>query len=232
MTASLAASLPAMLAAALLGWATHVGLHRDRGALPSRRRHGRWALRVRPPWVSARERRADAEAVLEACDALAAELRAGRPPGESLASAADTWAPLAVVAQALHLGADVPESLRRLAGERPGAADLRLVGAAWEVAQSSGHGLARALSRTARGIRMRRRTRRIVESELASARATARLVCLLPVAVLLAGSGAGERPWTFLFNNPVGWACLVGGLALMAAGLAWIEGIARRAAPP
>lgn len=180
-----------------------------------------------------RRRRADATAaaVLETCEVLAAELRAGRPPGAALATASEQWPPLGPVAEAFGLGADVPAALRRLAGSRRGAHDLRLLAGAWEVAHQSGAGLADALDRTARGIRTRRRTRRLVESELASARATSRLVALLPVAVLLTGSGAGGDPWAFLLGTPVGLGCLVAGLSLIAAGLVWIESIADRAAP-
>lgn len=178
-----------------------------------------------------RRRREDADAVLGVCDALAAELLAGRPPGEALASAGAEWVPLRPVVEAFHLGADVPGALRSLADRRPGAGDLRLLAAAWDVAHSSGQGLARAVERTARGIRQRRRTRRVVESELASARATARLVCVLPFLVLAGGSGVGGSPWRFLLTTGVGWLCLGGGAALIGAGLVWIEAIARRAAP-
>jgi len=170
--------------------------------------------------------------VLEVCDLLTAELRVGRPPGVALRSAGEQWPPLGPVADAFHLGADVPAALRSLAAERPGAADLRLVAGAWEVAHHSGHGLATALARTSRGIRARRRTRRLVDSELASARATARLVALLPLAVLLMGSGAGSDPWGFLLTTPIGLACLAAGLALIALGLWWIERLADAAAAP
>jgi len=183
-------------------------------------------------WGRRRLRAADTAAVLEVCDLLTAELTVGRPPGAALRSAGEQWPPLGSVADAFHLGADVPAALRSLAAERPGAADLRLVAGAWEVAHHSGHGLATALARTSRGIRARRRTRRLVDSELASARATARLVALLPLAVLLMGSGAGSDPWGFLLTTPIGLACLAAGLALIALGLWWIERLADAAAAP
>lgn len=195
--------------------------------------------RAAPSWPPARApfgRRqgiaADQAAVLEVCDVLAAELAAGRPPGAALSAASERWSPLVAAVEAVRLGADVPEALRRLAEERRGAADLRWVAGAWQVAQHSGHGLASALARTAGGLRARRRTRRLVDSELASARATARLVACLPLAVLLMGSGAGSDPWSFLVATPIGWICLACGLGLDALGLWWIERLADRAAAP
>lgn len=179
-----------------------------------------------------RGRIADTAAVLEVCDLLAAELTVGRPPGVALRSAAHQWPPLAPVAEAFELGSDVPTAFRSLARDRPGAADLRLVAGAWQVAHHSGLGLASALGRTSRGIRARRRTRRLVDSELASARATARLVALLPLAVLLMGSGAGSDPWGFLLTTPVGLGCLATGLTLIGLGLWWIERLADAATAP
>jgi tight adherence protein B len=191
---------------------------------PGRSRSG-WSV---PVPVLARRRRvaADQAAVLEVCDLLAADLAAGRPPDAALAAGAERWPPLVPVVEAMRLGADVPEAMRRLAAERRGAVDLRWVAGAWQVAQHSGHGLADALARVAARIRARRRTRRVVTSELASARATARLVAALPVVALGMGSGAGGDPWAFLLGTPVGWGCLALGLAFGLLGLWWIEAIA------
>lgn len=186
----------------------------------------------RSPRGRRRRRAADQAAVLEVCDLLAAELASGQPPGTALQVAGGRWPPLRSAVDAHHLGADVSQALRELAVARPGAGDLRWVAGAWQVAHHSGHGLAAALERTAAGLRARRRTRRLVDSELASARATARLVACLPLAVLLMGSGAGSDPWGFLLATPVGWACLLAGIALVALGLWWIERLADRAAAP
>lgn len=217
-----------LIALAVVAWVPPGGAG---GAVRSPRRSTNRPREV-PLLGRRREVAADQAAVLEVCDLLAAELASGRPPGAALAAASERWPPLLAAVEAVRLGADVPDALRRLSVTRPGAADLRWVAAAWQVAQHSGHGLATALERTAGGLRARRRTRRLVDSELASARATARLVACLPLAVLVMGSGAGSDPWTFLLATPVGWICLSGGLGLIGLGLWWIERLADRAAAP
>jgi tight adherence protein B len=183
-----------------------------------------WAL-----WRRRRRRRdeqAVAERVRETCDHLAAELTAGRPPGDALAQVAASWPFLAPAEAAFTVGADVPDALRQLATE-PGAGDLRLLAAAWQVAHRTGQGLAASVHRVAADLVSDRRTRRVVDGELASARATARLVAALPCVAWAMGSGAGGAPLTFLLGSPVGWACLAAGAALGLAGLWWIETIAR-----
>lgn len=172
-------------------------------------------------------RRAEQRAghVLAACEGMASDLSAGQPPRAALRRAATTWAELEPVAIAAELDADVPEALRRLA-TAPGADQLRTVAAAWQVAHRSGTGLAAALNRVATMLAEEQRTHRLVATELAAARATARMMAALPALVLLLGAGIGGDPVAFLTGTPVGWGCLAAGLALTQAGLLWLERIA------
>jgi len=178
--------------------------------------------------TAGRQRREAAQVedqVVELCEALAAELRAGQPPVVALESSVASWHDFGVVAAAARLGADVPAAVRRLAG-RPGASGLHALAAAWQVSQHSGAGLADAVERVADSVREARSVQRLVTSELASAQATARTVALLPLGVLTMGSGLGGDPWSFLLRSPIGVGCLGLGLALAYLGLAWIDRVA------
>jgi tight adherence protein B len=163
--------------------------------------------------------------VLECCDVLAAELIAGQPVGAALGRAVGEWPALAAVTSTHDYGGDVPDAFRR-AAEVPGAEGLAVVAAAWQVSHRTGQGLADTLVRVARTLREARATDRTVRSELASARATARLVAVLPVVAWAIGAGSGGNPVGFLLGTPLGLACLAAGLGLGLAGLVWIERIA------
>ena len=159
------------------------------------------------------------------CESVAADLAAGQPPHRVLAGSVAEFPEFAAVASAAELGADVPDALRRLA-RSPGAGELRLVAAAWQVAHRSGAGLADALEQVGRGVRARRRAARLVAAELAPAHATARMMACLPLVFVLAGSGLGGHPVAFLTGTTPGLACLSAGLALSYVGLEWLQRIA------
>jgi tight adherence protein B len=163
--------------------------------------------------------------VLALCETLAAELQAGAAPVVALTAAVADWPESRGLADAARLGADVPGAMRDLA-ELPGAGQLRLVAAAWVVAHRSGAGLAAAVGLAVRTIREDRASAQVVATELASAKATARLLAVLPVGVLLVGRGAGGDPVGFLLGTTPGLVCLTLGLGLAWAGLLWMQRIA------
>jgi tight adherence protein B len=168
-----------------------------------------------------------ADQVLAVCDAMASDLAAGQPPLVSLRRAAEEWPEFAPVAVAGQMGADVPRLLRELS-LRPGARQLRTLAATWQVAHDTGSGLAAAIGQAAEAIRGDRRTARLVAAELAAAHATARMLAVLPVGVLLLGMGVGGDPVGFLTGSTAGVVCLAVGLGLSFAGLLWLERIADR----
>ena len=170
-----------------------------------------------------------AAAVSECCDVVAAELASGQPPAVALRAAVASWPDLRVVADTAELGGDVPASLRA-AARTPGASALALLAGAWVVSLRTGAGLADAAAQVARSVGQDQALARLVAGELASARATAKLMAALPALALLMCSGAGGDPWGFLLGSPWGTACLAAGLSLTFAGLWWIEAIADGAA--
>ena len=87
------------------------------------------------------------------------------------------------------MGADVPAQLRELAQRDPAPGSSRTLAATWQVAHDTGSGLAAAIGQAAEAIRDDRRTARLVAAELAAAHATARMLAVLPVGVLLLGAG-------------------------------------------
>ena len=131
------------------------------------------------------------------------------------------------MAAAAQMGADVPDRAER-AGLAAGRGAARTLAATWEVAHETGAGLAAAIGQAAEAIRADRRTARLVAAELAAAHATARMLAVLPLGVLLLGSGIGGDPVGFLVGSGAGLGCLAVGLALSFAGLLWLDRIADR----
>jgi tight adherence protein B len=182
-------------------------------------------------------RRADADRerarAVEACAALAGELRAGRPPPTALVAASAlavgrTGEALRAAAAAAEVGGDVPEVLTRPAASSAAPELLRGLAACWALCASSGAGLAAAVERLEAAERDALDRRREVRTELAGPRATARMLAGLPVLGLLLAAGLGASP-AWLVTTPLGAACLVAGLALDAAGVVWTRRLVDRA---
>jgi tight adherence protein B len=163
--------------------------------------------------------------VIEACGVLAADLRSGRTPQEALEGAASICGELQVASAAARLGGDVAGALE-LAAASPGAAGLRALSAAWQVAERSGAAFATIVERLADSLRADESVRRQVSAGLAGTRSTARLLAGLPLFGTALGYGIGADPVAYLTGSVLGWCCLFAGLVLAALGLLWVERLA------
>lgn len=169
------------------------------------------------------------DAVIEFCLAMAGEVRAGRPPGHALAEAgAQLGEPGAAVVAAARYGGDVPGALRSAAAS-PGAEGLRGVAACWQVAVDGGASLASGLERVAEALRAERDQHEDLRAQLAGARSTVLVLAALPVFGLLLGAAMGAEPLQVLLHSPAGLGCLLVGVLLEGAGLAWMAAIIRSA---
>lgn len=191
--------------------------------------------RVLAARVAGKARLEERRHALEACAALAAELRAGRTPGEALDAAGalargPSRAALLAGAAASRWGGDVPRAL--LAEASPSAVPevLRGLAACWQVCAGAGSGLAAAVERLADGLRGRQAQERAVAAALAGPRASAGLLALLPLAGTALAAGLGAHPVHVLLHTPLGLGCLVGGAALDVGGLWWTHRLVARAA--
>lgn len=178
--------------------------------------------------VGARRRSDDREnEIAEICLALSAELRSGVPMGPAVAAVAADWPELlGDVAGQVAIGGDVAAALRR-AGQPAGAGALNAVAAAWNVAERTGAPLSRVLLAVANSLRMAAAARREAQSQLATARATARLMAILPFGTLLMLSGGDQAAVRFLLTTPVGLVCLAVAGALVGLGLWWVGHVSR-----
>lgn len=172
-----------------------------------------------------------AEAI-EIVFALAAELRAGRPPGRALALVADTApllrAYLVEASAAVEAGAVPSDELGRL-GELPGCAGLQGVAAAWAVTESAGGAVAEVLDRLGEVMEADRQARAALDAALAAPRATMALLAGLPVLGIVLGQSLGARPLDLLLHRPLGWALLAAGATLDLLGVAWTRVLVIRA---
>ena len=193
---------------------------------------------VRRLLVARRERAAAVvrRGIADWCAAVASELRIGHTPLAALeattdctgSALADVLGPAVAVAA---LGGDVGVSFRVMAA-RPGAEALRHVAACWTVAGDAGAGLAAGLQRLGAALQAAERIRGEIVAQLAGARASARLLAVLPLFGLLLGQAVGAQPMRFLLHTTAGAACSAVTVVLDVLGLAWTDRIAARVPVP
>jgi tight adherence protein B len=170
--------------------------------------------------------RARAE-IAHACAVLASYLRVGQVPSAALAIAAADCEVLREGHQTRTLGGDVVP-VWRLQARRQGHSGLLELARAWQVSTETGAPMSSTLDQAATSLAADQALTQVVNSELAAARATGKVMAILPGCGLGIGYLLGGDPARWLLAGPAGWACLLGGVALACAGVLWIEALARQ----
>ncbi|MDN5804460.1 MAG: type II secretion system protein [Microlunatus sp.] len=165
--------------------------------------------------------------VANGCSVIANQVRVGRIPSEALTLAAVDAPVLEIAARIQRNGGDVVATLTSQARE-PGCQGLRDLARAWQVGVRTGAPMADLLDQVALALRADQAVERTVTAELAGPRATGRVMAVLPLCGVGLGYLLGGNPVRFLLDRPIGWACLVGGVGLAAAGAVWIDWLARQ----
>jgi tight adherence protein B len=183
--------------------------------------------------VVARRRAADRldRLVPDALGQVAASLRAGGSLRGALADAATATADplgaqLAEVVAAAERGRPLRDALAGWADRAPPAASgARLAATALAIGAEAGGGIAQAVDGVAATVRERRQVQAEVAALATQARASAVLLGVAPLGFAVLLSASDPAAARFLLGTPVGLACLGGGLALEALGVAWMARI-------
>jgi len=162
------------------------------------------------------------------CAALAAELRAGLPPGAALASAASELATLgprlARAATAVVRGALLGDELA-LAGTAEACPRLMVIAAVCAAGEATGAGIADALDRVGRGFAHDDESRAELAALAAGPRATAVVLAGLPAVAVALGTALGLAPMRILFHTALGAALVLVAALLELAGVLWVRRI-------
>ncbi len=171
-----------------------------------------WRQRLRGRRELARMRQ-----VAEVCAVLASLVRVGHVPAVAIRLAAQDCPLLEPVVAAQAVGGDVPTALRAAAAV-PGQAGLLRLAQAWQVSATTGAPLGPTLTALAQAVRAERDLAQVVAGELASPRATSRLLLVLPLAGIGMGEAIGAQPLRWLTTGVVGPVCLLTAALLATAG--------------
>jgi tight adherence protein B len=167
--------------------------------------------------------------VTAACATLASQLRIGRVPSDALSVAAQDCPVLNRANAAQELGGDVVAAWQAQSTD-PGCGGLADLARAWRVSAETGAPMAAALEQVAISLADDQALGSVVAGELAGPRATGKIMAVLPLCGIALGYALGGDPIGFLLQGPLGWGCLVCGVALAATGVLWVEGLAQQAA--
>jgi tight adherence protein B len=168
--------------------------------------------------------------VAHACTVLASYLRVGQVPSAALAIAAADCEVLRDGHRVHTLGGDLVAVWRQQAGHA-GHEGLLELARAWQVSVETGAPMSSTLDQVAASLSADQSLMGVVNSELAAARATSKVMAALPLCGIGIGYLLGGDPARWLLAGPAGWACLLAGVLLACAGVLWIEALARHASP-
>ncbi len=172
-----------------------------------------------------RSARPDAAVAADTVLRLAVLLRAGLAPSRAWIVLDDGGDPVAGrVRAAVTRGEAVSDALAAEGGA------WNDVAAAWTVATTVGAPLSESLRDVASALRDGQRTADDIRVALAEPASTARLLGWLPLVAVVLGLALGFDTALVLATTPIGLACLVAGVVLMAIAHRWNAALVRRAA--
>lgn len=161
--------------------------------------------------------------------ALGACFGAGHSLSQAIEQVADEFdgplgAQFGQAADALKAGRSVPEVLDDLAGSSP-FAEMRFIGVALDVQSRTGGSLAGILEGASRSVSTSVELKRSLAVQTAQARLSARVVTVMPLALLIIIALADPHYLVSFFTSAAGWAIFLLALALEATGIFWIRRI-------
>lgn len=192
----------------------------------------------RGPTLPRRRRRTspveDLEALARVADLLAMTLRSGATPVAAVdvvaKEAPQPWADILRQAhEQLASGGPAGGIWRVHARERP---ELGALAGAWALSEGLGVALAPSMTTSAQVLRAQVQARRRLDASTSGARATMRMLTLLPLVGLLAGFTFGLTPWQVYGHSAVTMASGLVGLALTASGWVICRWVLARAVAP
>jgi tight adherence protein B len=165
------------------------------------------------------------EDLVVALGAMEAAVGAGCSLGQAIERAAQPGlAGLGVAAAGIRRGAGAVESLDRWAATMPGGG-AEVVADAIAIAAQAGAAFGPALREAATTLREREAIAREARALAAQARASATVLVAAPLAFSAGACVLDPGVRAFLLGSPAGWACLVAGALLDAAGARWMAAL-------